>query len=66
VWLFQRQAFGRHKTLIVLYLAMNATMLCGKLYIRNDLWYFWAAPAFLVLYLCLRAKTALAAGAASA
>jgi hypothetical protein len=66
VWLFQRQAFGRHKTLIVLYLAMNAIMLCGKLYIRNDLWYFWAAPAFLVLYLCLRAKIALPAGAASA
>jgi hypothetical protein len=56
VWLSLREAYGRHKSLIVLYLAVNAILLFGKLHIHNDLWYFWAAPVFLVLYLWLRAK----------
>lgn len=58
VWLANRAAFGQHKTLVLFYLVINAILLAGKLYIRNDLWYFWAAPAFLVLYLCLHAKMA--------
>ena len=56
VWLTNRHAYGRHKALLFIYLATNAMLLAGKLYVRNDLWYFWAAPAFLLLYLLLRSK----------
>lgn len=54
--LTKRQAYGRHKTLLFIYLALNAILLAGKFYLRNDFWYFWAAPAFLALYLFLRAS----------
>ena len=56
VWLTNRHTHGGHKALLFIYLAINVILLVGKLYVRNDLWYFWAAPAFLALYLWLRAK----------
>jgi hypothetical protein len=63
VWLTNRHAFGRHKALLFSYLAINAILLAGKVYVRNDLWYFWAAPVFLALYLFLRASLQPRAGA---
>jgi len=63
VWLTNRHAYRRHKVLLIIYLSINAILLVGKLYVRNDLWYFWAAPAFLVFYLSLRAKMQPRAGA---
>ena len=56
VWLTHHDRYGQHKALLSFYLTTNALLLVGKLYLRNDLWYFWAAPTFLTLYLCLRAK----------
>jgi len=35
----------------VLYLSLCLIALIGKIFVRNDFWYFWLAPAFLVLYL---------------
>ena len=38
----------------VIYLAMGSISLLGKIIVRNDFWYFWLAPALLVIYLLLR------------
>ena len=53
-WLAKRGAYGSHKALLLAYLAINILLIAGKFFIRNDLWYFWAAPALLILYLLLR------------
>jgi hypothetical protein len=53
-WLAKRQAYDRHKALLFGYAAINIFLIVGKFFVRNDLWYFWAAPAFLLLYLLLR------------
>jgi MFS family permease len=55
VWLANWRARGPHQVVLFSYLAINTILLTGKIYLRNDLWYFWAAPAFLALYLLLRA-----------
>lgn len=36
------------------YLALGAIVLVGKIFLRNDFWYFGLAPAFLLLYLWVR------------
>jgi hypothetical protein len=31
-------------------------LLVAKVIVRNDFWYFWVAPAFLLFYLYVRAS----------
>jgi len=56
VWLSDRPTAPRRNFLLFSYFLINFILLAGKIYLRNDLWYFWAAPGFLVLYLGLRAN----------
>ena len=37
-----------------IYLTSCAILLFGKIFVRNDFWYFWLAPTLLVLYLWSR------------
>jgi len=39
------------------YLIMMAIVLVAKVFVRNELWYFWLAPMLLLCYLALQ-KTA--------
>src|SRR5258706_1290146 len=45
------------KLIVSLYLVVNAVLLFGKIFWRNDLWYFWVAPALLALYLVMQERT---------
>jgi hypothetical protein len=38
----------------VIYLAISSIALLAKIIVRNEFWYFWLAPALLVIYLLLR------------
>ncbi len=54
VWLTEHPPSGRRQMILAGYLALNALLLAGKVFVRDDFWYFWAAPAFLALYTILR------------
>ena len=56
VRLNSREARGQHRILVAIHLLVNAILLAGKIYVRNDLWYFWAAPTYLALYASLSIK----------
>jgi hypothetical protein len=56
VWITSPETNDRRKIFVSCYLVVNAALLFGKFFVRNDLWYFWAAPAFLVLYGLLSTK----------
>jgi glycosyl transferase family 87 len=45
------------KLIVSFYLIVSAALFFGKVFWRNDLWYFWAAPALLALYLAVQQKT---------
>jgi len=49
--------------IIMIYVAINAVYLMGKIFVANDFWYFWMAPLFLLTYLVLQKR--MVAGAAS-
>lgn len=44
--------------IIGIHLVFAAIMLVGKVWVRDDFWYFWVAPTFLVFYLYVRASVA--------
>ena len=52
-WTNTRQAFAS-KVVLSGYLAIMAISLVAKVFVRNDLWYFWLAPMLLFFYLALR------------
>ncbi|MGE5306357.1 MAG: hypothetical protein ACM3TN_23860 [Alphaproteobacteria bacterium] len=35
---------------VVVYVAIDAVYLAGKIFVLNDFWYFWMAPAFFLIY----------------
>jgi hypothetical protein len=39
---------------IALHLFLAALLLVGKIFVRDDFWYFWVAPTFLLFYLYVR------------
>jgi hypothetical protein len=49
----------------VIYLATVSVSLLGKIIVRNDFWYFWLAPALLVIYLLLRRDRGVGANSVS-
>lgn len=40
--------------IIALHLLLGALLLVGKIFVRDDSWYFWVAPTFLLFYLYVR------------
>jgi len=38
----------------IIYVAIGSISLLGKIIVRNEFWYFWLAPALLLIYLLLR------------
>jgi hypothetical protein len=56
VWTAKSERKQQRRLVIGIYLALAAILLIGKVIVRNDFWYFWVAPAFLLLYLYVRAS----------
>ena len=54
VWLGAVVKRQRVRGFSAIYLALCSILLFGKILVRNDFWYFWLAPAFLILYIWLR------------
>ena len=54
VWLSKYQGSLARKTIVMVFLAVNAFLLVARFFVVNDFWYFWIAPAFLTLYLLAR------------
>jgi hypothetical protein len=52
-WVSASDPRGRARWFAWLYLALCLILIIGKVLIRTDFWYFWVAPALLVLYLSL-------------
>jgi len=46
----------QRRLVIGIHLALGAVLLVAKVFIRNDFWYFWVAPAFVFFYLYVRAN----------
>jgi hypothetical protein len=55
VWISQCEAKRKRATFIGMHVALAVTLVLMKIFVRNDFWYFWAAPAYLLLYLYARA-----------
>ena len=48
---------GKSKRAIIgMHVILAAALLVLKVFVRNDFWYFWAAPVYLLLYLYARAS----------
>ena len=56
VWTAKSERKQQRRLVIGVYLALAAILLVAKVIVRNDFWYFWVAPAFLVFYLYVRAS----------
>jgi hypothetical protein len=56
LWLFRSDDLSRRRIFVAVYLGISLTLLISKVFVRNDFWYFWAAPAFLIFYLWVRAS----------
>jgi hypothetical protein len=54
VWTARSERKRQQSWVIGIYLVVTAILLFGKLFVRNDFWYFWVAPAFLTFYLYVR------------
>jgi hypothetical protein len=54
VWLGKIQRPSARMSMIAIYLAMNGLLLVSHFFVTNDFWYFWTAPAFLVLYVWVK------------
>jgi hypothetical protein len=54
MWLFCNDDPRRRRVVVAVYLSISLTLLIFKIFVRDDFWYFWAAPAFLVFYLWVR------------
>jgi hypothetical protein len=58
VWTVSSERKHQRRLVIGIHLALAAVLLVAKVFVRNDFWYFWVAPAFLFLYLYVRANVA--------
>jgi Glycosyltransferase family 87 len=56
VWTAKSERKPERRLVIGIYLALAAILLVAKVFVRNDFWYFWVAPAFLLFYLYVRAN----------
>jgi hypothetical protein len=55
VWLSQFEDRARAVICIGIYVALGAILLVSKIFVINDFWYFWVAPAYLLVFLYARA-----------
>jgi hypothetical protein len=53
VWWTNTRATSMSKMILSSYLIMMALVLLAKVFVRNDLWYFWLTPMLLLYYLAL-------------
>lgn len=56
VWLSQFRDRKRAAICIGSYVALGAILLVSKIFVMNDFWYFWVAPAYLLGFLYARAS----------
>ena len=55
VWVSQSEAGTNRAIVIGAHIGLAAFLLVAKIFVHNDFWYFWAGPAYLLLYLYARA-----------
>lgn len=55
VWLSRFEDRARAAICIGSYVALGAILLVSKIFVMNDFWYFWVAPAYLLVFLYARA-----------
>jgi hypothetical protein len=56
VWMANSEKKRQQRLVIGIHVAFAAILLVAKVFVRNDFWYFWVAPAFLLFYLYVRAS----------
>jgi hypothetical protein len=56
VWTARSEKKQQRRIVIGIHLAFAAILLVAKVFVRNDFWYFWVAPAFLLFYLYVRSN----------
>jgi hypothetical protein len=56
VWAARSERKPQRRLVIGIHLAFAAVLIVAKVFVRNDFWYFWVAPAFLLFYLYSRAS----------
>jgi hypothetical protein len=55
VWTSQEKAIKNRAILISMHIGIAVILVLCKIFVRNDFWYFWAGPAYLLIYLYARA-----------
>jgi hypothetical protein len=58
VWWTKSSPTSVRKLLLSGYCVMMVVLLVAKMFVRNDLWYFWLAPMLFLFYLALRVTVA--------
>lgn len=55
VWVSQSAATPKRAIILGVHIILAVLLVSMKLFVRNDFWYFWAAPAYLLFFLYARA-----------
>jgi hypothetical protein len=55
VWTSRSETANKRAILIGMHIGLAVILLVSKIFVPNDFWYFWSAPAYLVLYVYARA-----------
>ena len=56
VWTARSERKQHQRLVIGIHVVFGAILIVAKVFVRNDFWYFWVAPAFLLFYLYVRAN----------
>ena len=56
VWISLCRAKNAKVAIIGAHIALAAILLIMKIFVRDDFWYFWAAPSYLLLYVYARSS----------
>ena len=55
VWT-SRTDINRRRLIVGMHVLISATAVVSKIFVKNDFWYFWLAPAYLLLYFYARPR----------
>ena len=55
-WIANDRITSQRKLVIGIYLLLGTVLVAGKTVVRNDFWYFWLPPTFLLFYVWVRTR----------
>jgi hypothetical protein len=56
VWTARDESRGKRRAIVAVHVLLGLLLLAVKVFLRNDFWYFWVAPGYLLFYLYVRSR----------